>query len=81
MSELEVAQKRREFPVRFIQALQVQIHKRINGRTSGTGDRLPFLPRLFLWFPFLRTIPARLIGLGPRPEHIHSPLMEKSPIS
>src|SRR2546421_1913317 len=77
MSELGAVQKRREFPIRFIQALQVQIHKRINGRTSGTGDRLPLLPRLFLWFPFLRTIPARLIGLGPRPEHIQSPLNGK----
>src|SRR3989440_264266 len=74
VNELEAVQKRREFPVRFIQALQVQIHKRINGRTSGTGDKLPLLPRLFLSFPFLRTIPARLIGLGPRPEHIQSPL-------
>jgi 2-polyprenyl-6-methoxyphenol hydroxylase-like FAD-dependent oxidoreductase len=73
IAELEEVQKRREFPVRFIQALQVQIHKRINGRTSGTGDELPFLPRLFLWFPFLRGLPARLIGLGPRPEHVRSP--------
>jgi 2-polyprenyl-6-methoxyphenol hydroxylase-like FAD-dependent oxidoreductase len=73
VEELEEVQKRREFPVRFIQALQVQIHRRINGRTSGTGDKLPLLPRLFLWFPFLRGIPARLIGLGPRPEHIQSP--------
>ena len=74
VEELQQVQKRREFPVRFIQALQVLIHKRINGRTSGTGDKLPFLPRLFLWFPFLRGLPARLIGLGPRPEHIQSPL-------
>jgi len=73
VDELEQVQKRREFPVKFIQALQVQIHRRINGRTSGSGDKLPLLPRLFLWFPFLRGIPARLIGLGPRPEHIHSP--------
>ena len=73
LSELEQVQKRREFPVKIIQAIQVRIHRRINGRTSGTGDRLPFLPRLFIWFPFLRTIPARLIGVGPRPEHIHSP--------
>src|SRR5438132_10593810 len=41
VEELQKVQKRREFPVRFIQALQVQIHKRINGRTSGTGDKLP----------------------------------------
>ena len=75
VSDLEQVQKRREFPVKFIQALQVQIHKRINGRTSGTGDQLPLLPRLFLWFPFLRALPARMIGLGPRPEHIQSPAM------
>jgi len=75
VTELEEVQKRREFPVRFIQALQVRIHRRINGRTSGTGDKLPFLPRLFIWFPFLRAIPAHLIGLGPRPEHIQSPAM------
>jgi 2-polyprenyl-6-methoxyphenol hydroxylase-like FAD-dependent oxidoreductase len=73
VSELEQVQKRREFPVRFIQALQVQIHKQINGRASGTGNKLPLLPRLFLWFPFLRGLPARMIGLGPRPEHVHSP--------
>lgn len=73
VTELEEVQKRREFPVRFIQALQVQIHRRINGRSSGSGDRLPFLPRLFLWLPFLRAIPARLIGIGPRPEHVRSP--------
>ena len=73
LADLERVQERREFPVRFIQALQVQIHKRINGRTSGTGDKLPLLPRLFLWFPFLRALPARMIGLGPRPEHVHSP--------
>jgi 2-polyprenyl-6-methoxyphenol hydroxylase-like FAD-dependent oxidoreductase len=73
LDDLEQVQKRREFPVRVVQWLQVLIHRRINGRTSGTGDTLPLLPRLFLWFPFLRALPARLIGLGPRPEHIRSP--------
>ena len=73
LDELEQVQKRREFPVRVIQALQVQIHKRINGRTSGSGNRLPILPRLFLWFPILRGLPARMIGLGLRPEHVRSP--------
>src|SRR5205814_3750370 len=77
VDELAQVQMRREFPVKFIQALQVQIHKRINGRTSGSGNNLPLLPRLVLWFPFLRTITARLIGLGPRPEHIQSPLNGK----
>jgi 2-polyprenyl-6-methoxyphenol hydroxylase-like FAD-dependent oxidoreductase len=72
-TDLEQVQKRREFPVRLIQAMQVLVHRRINGRTSGTGDTLPIIPRLFKLFPPLRALPARLIGIGPRPEHIHSP--------
>jgi 2-polyprenyl-6-methoxyphenol hydroxylase-like FAD-dependent oxidoreductase len=73
LADLDQVQKRREFPVRFIQALQVIVHRRINGRTSGTGDTLPLIPHLFKLFPALRALPARLIGIGPRPEHIHSP--------
>ncbi len=76
LSELEEVQRRREWPTRLIQRMQVFIHRyMVTGRSSGAGDTLPLLPRLFLWFPFLRGIPARLIGLGPRPEHIHSPEM------
>jgi len=33
----------------------------IKGRTSGSGDALPFIPRLFAWFPILRTLPALLM--------------------
>jgi 2-polyprenyl-6-methoxyphenol hydroxylase-like FAD-dependent oxidoreductase len=73
LADLERVQKRREMPVRWIQRMQVFVHRRINGRTSGRGDKLPFIGRLFRWFPFLRRIPARFIGIGPRPEHIHSP--------
>jgi len=60
-------------PVRWIQRMQVFVHRRINGRSSGRGDKLPFIGRLFRLMPFLRRIPARFIGVGPRPEHIHSP--------
>jgi 2-polyprenyl-6-methoxyphenol hydroxylase-like FAD-dependent oxidoreductase len=73
LADLEEVQKRREWPVRVIQRLQVFVHRRITGQSSGSGDRLPFIGRLFRWFPFLRRIPARFIGLGPRPEHIHCP--------
>ena len=74
LGELEQVQKRREFPTRVIQAIQVLIHKRIvTGRSSGGDDSLPFLIRLLQWFPRLRALPARMIGLGLRPEHIHSP--------
>jgi 2-polyprenyl-6-methoxyphenol hydroxylase-like FAD-dependent oxidoreductase len=73
LADLEQVQKRREMPVRLIQRMQVFVHRRINGRSSGRRDKLPLIGRLFRWFPFLRRIPARFIGLGPRPEHIHSP--------
>ena len=72
LADLEQVQARREWPVRVIQHMQVFIHRRITGRSSGSGDKLPFIGRIFGWFPFLRRIPARFIGLGPRPEHIHS---------
>lgn len=74
VSDLEKVQQRREWPVRVIQRMQVFIHRNlVTGRPSGTGDKLPFFPRLFIWFPFLRALPARMIGMGPRPEHVHSP--------
>jgi 2-polyprenyl-6-methoxyphenol hydroxylase-like FAD-dependent oxidoreductase len=74
VAELEEVQKRREWPTRLIQGMQSFVHRHVvTGRESSKGDKLPFPLRLFFWFPFLRGVPARLIGLGPRPEHIHSP--------
>lgn len=73
VAELEEVQARREWPTRVIQRMQVFIHRNVvTGRSSGNDDKLPFFLRLFVWFPFLRTLPARMIGLGPRPEHICS---------
>jgi len=37
---------------------------------------LSFVFRLLKWFPTLRQIPAQFIGIGPRPEHFHSPSAE-----
>jgi 2-polyprenyl-6-methoxyphenol hydroxylase-like FAD-dependent oxidoreductase len=73
LADLQQVQARREMPVRLIQRMQVFVHRRINGRSSGNDDKLPFIGRLFHWFPFLRRLPARFIGIGPRPEHIQSP--------
>ena len=75
LADLDQVQKRREWPVRLIQTMQVFIHRRVvSGRpSSGANDSLPLIGRLFRWFPFLRRLPARFVGLGPRPEHIHSP--------
>ena len=74
VSELEEVQKRREWPTRVIQSMQAFIHRNVvTGRSTGSDDKLPPFLRLFLWFPFLRALPARFIGLGLRPEHVHSP--------
>ena len=74
VAELAEVQARREWPTRVIQTMQVFIHRNVvTGRSTGNDDKLPLFARLFLWFPFLRALPARMIGLGPRPEHIHSP--------
>ena len=76
VADLAEVQKRREWPARVIQRMQVTVHRRlVTGRPSGSGDdSLAFPIRCLQWFPVLRALPARLIGLGLRPEHIHSPV-------
>jgi 2-polyprenyl-6-methoxyphenol hydroxylase-like FAD-dependent oxidoreductase len=77
LDDLRKVQARREWPTRLIQAMQVFIHRRVvTGRTSDPNGSLPFVFRLLKWFPILRQIPARFIGIGPRPEHFHSPSAE-----
>jgi 2-polyprenyl-6-methoxyphenol hydroxylase-like FAD-dependent oxidoreductase len=70
---LRQVQKRREWPTRLIQRMQVFIHRRITGRPSGRKTSLPLVVRLLKYFPALRQLPARFIGIGPRPEHVRSP--------
>jgi 2-polyprenyl-6-methoxyphenol hydroxylase-like FAD-dependent oxidoreductase len=75
VDDLRKVQARREWPTRLIQGMQIFIHRRVvTGRMSGGKQAsLPFVLRLLKWFPILRQLPARFIGLGPRPEHVRSP--------
>lgn len=75
VGDLRTVQARREWPTRLIQGMQIFIHRRVvTGRASSKGKTpLPFVFRLLKWFPILRQLPARFVGLGPRPEHIHNP--------
>jgi len=69
-------QRRREFPTRATQAFQVFAHKRFIFpalRNPRPISRLPLPLKLLQMFPILRRIPARLVGLGVRPEHVHTP--------
>jgi len=73
--DLQRVQRRREFPTRGMQRLQVFLQNRVIGQVlQSTGKLSPPLPvRLLGRWPWLRRIPARLIGLGFRPEHVRLP--------
>lgn len=70
--DLRAVQRRREFPTRATQRLQVALQKRVIGRVLASTDKLspPLLLRLIGLVPMLRRLPARVIGLGFRPEHV-----------
>jgi 2-polyprenyl-6-methoxyphenol hydroxylase-like FAD-dependent oxidoreductase len=73
--DLAKVQRRREMPTRLTQWLQVQAQKRVIAPVlaGAAPSRLPLALRLLRRFAVLRRIPARLIGVGIRPEHVRSP--------
>jgi len=75
-AQLQGVQRRREFPTRVTQRLQVFAHQRLLSPTLGNEApirRLPLPMRLLQRFPILRRIPARMVGIGFRPEHVKTP--------
>ena len=78
--QLRQVQRRREFPTYMTQRLQVFMQTRFLGPALERKTALPRLPlplRLLQTFPVLRRIPARLVGLGFRPEHVRSPAAQR----
>jgi 2-polyprenyl-6-methoxyphenol hydroxylase-like FAD-dependent oxidoreductase len=74
LGHLAQVQRRREWPTRVTQAIQRTIQNRVV-RPVLAGTKQPKVPlpvKLLDWFPPLRGIPARFIGIGVRPEHIHT---------
>jgi 2-polyprenyl-6-methoxyphenol hydroxylase-like FAD-dependent oxidoreductase len=69
---LRQVQRRREWPTRATQFLQVFLQNRVLARVlASTGALTPPWPlRLLQRWPYLRRFPARLIGIGFRPEHV-----------
>jgi 2-polyprenyl-6-methoxyphenol hydroxylase-like FAD-dependent oxidoreductase len=72
---LEAVQMRRLPPTKWTQALQVQAHKRVveptlEGKISFSPLPLPL--RLLDRHPWLRQFPARVIGMGFRPEYVRT---------
>jgi 2-polyprenyl-6-methoxyphenol hydroxylase-like FAD-dependent oxidoreductase len=77
LGDLAAVQKRRLFPTRMTQNAQVAIQENVLAPVLGL-DRtasisLPFPVRLLQRYAVLRRIPARLVGIGVRPEHVHTP--------
>ena len=70
--QLALVQRRREWPTRMTQRLQVLLQNRlITPVLNSTQPVSP--PRLLRWLaqqPLFRRIPARLVGIGFRPEHV-----------
>jgi 2-polyprenyl-6-methoxyphenol hydroxylase-like FAD-dependent oxidoreductase len=73
ISHLRRIQRRRELPTSITQWLQVTVQRRIIARVLDETAPLkpPLAARLLAQFPSVRRIPARLIGLGIRPEHVN----------
>jgi 2-polyprenyl-6-methoxyphenol hydroxylase-like FAD-dependent oxidoreductase len=73
--DLDYVQERREFPTRVTQRMQVFLQNKVINAALGTDKSVdaPLPLKLMSRFALLRRIPARLVGMGVRPEHVHSP--------
>ncbi len=72
LADLQRVQLRREFPTRLTQRMQIIIQNRLVDRVLGNDKQLP-LPwpvKLIQRWPLLRRLPARVIGIGFRAEHV-----------
>lgn len=70
---LDRVRKRRQFPVKATQALQVQMQNRIISRALQGGPlQVPLFMKLTTRVPWLQGLTARVFGLGFRPEHVRS---------
>jgi 2-polyprenyl-6-methoxyphenol hydroxylase-like FAD-dependent oxidoreductase len=75
-ADLARVQKRREFPTRFTQGIQMLLHRSFDRALRQAENRAleaPLSVRLLAALPLLRRLPARLVGMGVRPEHVHVP--------
>jgi 2-polyprenyl-6-methoxyphenol hydroxylase-like FAD-dependent oxidoreductase len=74
--DLDAVRRRREFPVRMTQAMQVVVQNKLISVALKAGDRplrAPLLARIVNAIPWLQGVTARFVALGVRPEHVHSP--------
>jgi 2-polyprenyl-6-methoxyphenol hydroxylase-like FAD-dependent oxidoreductase len=74
--ELDAVRRRREFPMRMTQAMQVMVQNNIISAALKPGSqplKAPLFARVVNAVPWLQGLTARFLALGVRPEHVHSP--------
>ena len=74
--ELQAVQQRRTFPVRMTQAMQVAVQNKLISQVIKPGEkplRVPMFLRIISSVPWLQALAGRLVAIGVRPEHVHSP--------
>jgi 2-polyprenyl-6-methoxyphenol hydroxylase-like FAD-dependent oxidoreductase len=74
LSDIQAVQDRRGLPARVTQRVQVFLHRHLLERIFNSPELIPppLLLRLCEKFPRLRRIPARMVGIGFRPEHVQN---------
>ena len=74
LGHLRDVQRRREVPTRVTQRFQVLIAQRVISAVLGGSTPLdiPWIVKLAQRWPALQRIPARLMGIGVRPEHVRT---------
>jgi 2-polyprenyl-6-methoxyphenol hydroxylase-like FAD-dependent oxidoreductase len=80
IEELRKVQSRREWPARMTQRLQLVLQNQVMSRILRLTrePKPPFALKLLDRFALLRRIPARLVGIGVRPEHVR--IAEQTPV-
>jgi 2-polyprenyl-6-methoxyphenol hydroxylase-like FAD-dependent oxidoreductase len=81
-NELDAVRRRREFPVRMTQTMQVVVQNNIISvalNSAGRELKVPLFARLINAVPWLQGITARFVALGVRPEHVRSPAAPGGP--
>jgi 2-polyprenyl-6-methoxyphenol hydroxylase-like FAD-dependent oxidoreductase len=72
VDDLQAVQRRRTFPTRATQRMQLIVQNNVIRRVLGATKplSLPWFLKLLRRFPYLRRFPARVVAVGFRPEHI-----------
>jgi 2-polyprenyl-6-methoxyphenol hydroxylase-like FAD-dependent oxidoreductase len=73
--DLEAVQRRREWPARVTQRMQVAVQNEVLSPVLAATEapsHLPIAVKLLQRFFLLRRLPARLVGIGVRPERVHT---------